>query len=127
MSENVQQTAIAITPDTVLPVLRTLEGTEAGVCVAELVEMITGEQATAQAERHLRHAITELRMRGHPVCATPRNGYFWGVTAQEVEATATHLARRSLTGLTQANRMTGRSIQELTDQLALELEGGTDG
>jgi hypothetical protein len=117
-----QETEIEIIPDTVLPVIRTLEGADAGIKVGELVELVTGEETTKPTERLMRHVITELRMRGHPVCATPSEGYFWGVTADEVENTARHLARRSLTGLTQASRMTGRTVQELAGQLALELE-----
>jgi len=113
---------VEITPDTVLAVLSTLEGRDAGLRVGELVEAITGEESTKQHERHLRHAITELRMRGHPVCATPEDGYFWGVTPEEVWDTVRNLTRRSLTGLTQASRMTGRSVQELAGQLQLELE-----
>ncbi|MFI0396010.1 hypothetical protein [Paracoccus jiaweipingae] len=117
-----QETAIEITPDTVLAVLRTLEGREAGLRVGELVEVITGEESTPQLERHLRHVVTELRMRGHPACATPDDGYFWGVTPEEVWDTVRNLTRRSLTGLTQASRMTGRTVQELAGQLQLELE-----
>ena len=115
-------TTIDITPNTVLPVIATLMGADAGVKVSMLVERVTGEETTKPAERLMRHVITELRMLGHPVCARPSEGYLWGTTRDEIENTARHLARRSLTGLTQASKMTGRPIQELARQLALELE-----
>lgn len=117
-----QETAIEITPDTVLAVLRTLPGRDAGLRAGDLVVLITGEESTPELERHLRQCITELRMRGHPACATPGDGYFWGVTQEEVWDTVRNLTRRSLTGLTQASRMTGRTVQELAGQLQLELE-----
>lgn len=117
-----QEPTIVIAPDTVLPLLRSLQGREAGVPVAELVELVTGEDSTPLAERTMRDVIVELRMRGHPACATPADGYFWGVTEGEVWDTVRNLTRRSLTGLKQASRMTGISIPTLAGQLQLELD-----
>lgn len=117
-----QEPAIEITPDTVMAVLRTMEGAGAGLRAGQLVEVITGRETSPMSERTLRAAITELRMRGHPACATPDHGYFWGVTEDEIWDTVRNLTRRSLTGLTQASRMTGQTVQELAGQLQLELE-----
>lgn len=111
-----------ITPDTVHEVLQTMKGRASGLRAGELVEVITGEKSTPQIERHLRSCIKELRLSGHPACATPDDGYFWGVTKDEVLDTVHNLTRRSLTGLTQASRMTGQTVQELAGQLQLELE-----
>ena len=62
---------IDITIDTVLPALQGLLGSEMGMHVGELVEHITDEDSTPQAERNLRTVITALRMEGYPACATP--------------------------------------------------------
>lgn len=117
-----QDPAIEITPDTVWPVLERLPGREARVPVGALVEMVTGADSSLTAERAMRAAITALRMAGHPVCATPEDGYFRGIRADEIHQTVRQLTRRSLTGLTLASRMTGQSVQALAGQLALELE-----
>lgn len=118
-----QEKEAHITKDTVLDVLRTLHGREAGLRVGELVERITGEESTKQQERRLRQVIAELRMAGHPACATPDDGYFWGVTDGEIWSTVNNLTARSMTGLRQASRMSGCTVQELARRLERQLEG----
>ena len=115
-----------LTSQTALAILQTLEGRENGLRARDLVEAITGEKSTPKRERHLRQCITQLRMFGHPICATPDDGYFWGMTDEEINATARNLTSRSMTGLTLAARMTGRNVEDLASEYALKMEGVGD-
>lgn len=116
-----------ITPTSVMEVLSRHPGREAGLSVVDLVEVITGAKTTKPQERAVRTAITELRKQGYPACASPTDGYFWGVTPDEVMCTARALTRRSFTSLTLASRMTGRSVVELTEIIQREIEAENNG
>jgi len=109
-----------ITADSVLEALSRHIGRANGARAAELVREVTGALAPDPvAERRLRQVITELRLRGEHVCATPRDGYFMAATDRELDETCEFLHDRALAGLAQIARMKRISLPDLRGQLKL--------
>lgn len=107
-----------LSPDTVLSALQVRRGAANGITARDLVFVITGRVSAAD-ERRLRMVIEKLRRDGNPVCSHPSLGYFWGVTAAEVEATCGYLVGRSMTSLAQASAMKHVAMPDLYGQLGL--------
>ena len=112
--------ALAITPARVLAVLQRHIGRANGIHVRELAMCITGSLLDAElSQRRVRHVVTELRMEGHHVCATPSEGYYIAADADELNETCTFLYERAITGLTQVSRMKRIALPDLRGQLHL--------
>ena len=110
-----------LTPSTVLDFLSDHVGAVNGLTARECVQAICGF-ATAQGERHLRQIVVELRRAGHPVCATPGNGYFLAADDAELEATCEFLLDRAMTSLTQIGALRRVALPDLRGQLGLPLK-----
>lgn len=72
-------------------------------------------------ERSLRLAVEALRAEGHPVCATPSDGYYLAETNEELESTIAFLNSRAMTSLVQIARMRRVSLPKLLGQMSLNL------
>lgn len=70
-------------------------------------------------ERQARELVTELRLSGHHICGTPRDGYFIAATADELEETLSFLTRRALSSLTLVSRMKNVAMPDLLGQIHL--------
>lgn len=119
----VHHTQNAITPETVLAALG--HGKALGMKASELVFAITGRPSAAAEERHLREVIVALRKAGHPVCGRPEEGYYIGVTAEELDGTCGFLVDRAMTTLTQVSAMRRVTLPDLRGQLGLPLRKET--
>lgn len=103
-------------------VLRALQrhiGAHKGVHAGVLVRKITGGEFTDAHERQLRNIITQLRLEGHHICATPDEGYFMAATTDELNHTCNFLFARALKSLEQISRMKNVSLPDLRGQLRL--------
>jgi len=115
-----------LTPATVLDFLADHVGAGNGLTARQCVQAICGF-ATAQGERHLRQIVVELRRAGHPVCATPGNGYFLAADDAELEATCEFLLDRAMTSLTQIGALRRVAMPDLRGQLGLPLSSRESG
>jgi hypothetical protein len=112
-----------ITPQAVLDALP--RGAANGLTVAELARAITGDAfPRLGTERHLRKVINALRMAGHPVGATPKNGYFLCGTAAEVDEFCEFNFKRAMNSLRFIAAVKRVSLPDLRGQL--RLPEGTD-
>jgi hypothetical protein len=109
----------AITPDTVLQALSWRIGPANGVTVRQLASEILGTPSTPADERDLRQVIVKLRRDGHPVCATPDEGYHHAANADDLERTCLHLTHRAMTTLRQVAAMQRKAVPDLYGQLGL--------
>lgn len=107
-----------ITPDTVLIALQRCNGAANGMTASQLALQITGRQNAAD-ERRLRSVIGSLRLDGHPVCATPDDGYFLAVTADELNRTCVFLTKRAATSFRQVAAMKRVALPDFFGQLGL--------
>ena len=107
-----------ITPEAVLDALKRRIGKANGITATALVIYLV-EDASAAAERKLRACIEHLRSQGHPVCATPGDGYFMAANDEELKETCEFLRGRALTSLRQENAMRRIALPELAGQLGL--------
>lgn len=121
-----------LSPEHVLGALR--RGRANGLSVHELVCEIrnrlyfpgqpvdpqTVRQNLAQ-QRMVRMIVEQLRREGHPICATPRDGYFLAATAEELDETCNFLRERALTSLVQIAQLRRKPLPELMGQLALDI------
>jgi hypothetical protein len=108
-----------ITPDTVLAALRRRVGPANGATVRELATEILGTPSDAADERRLRQVIEQLREEGHPVCATPDEGYHHAADAADLERTLMFLVRRIEGTARKVARMKGVALPDLYGQLGL--------
>lgn len=109
-----------ITPAQVLTELQHHIGKANGIHVDELVRRITGQLLDSDMHaRRVRHIVTELRMQGHHVCATPSEGYYIAADADELNETCSFLYDRAMTSLTQVSRMKNIALPDLRGQLHL--------
>lgn len=72
-------------------------------------------------QRKVRELVEQLRREGHPICATPRDGYFLANTAEELDETCRFLRERALTSLVQIAQLRRKPLPELMGQLALDI------
>lgn len=93
-------------------------GRDNGVRGDRLVVEILGSHDPA-SERSLRQIVTELRLQGHHVCATPEHGYFLAASAEELDATCLFLHERAMASLKQIAAMKRISVPDLRGQLHL--------
>lgn len=107
-----------ITPDAVLAALQKRVGKANGITATALV-IYLADITSAAAERKLRACIEQLRGQGHPVCATPGDGYFLAASDDELTQTCEFLRGRALTSLRQENAMRRIALPELAGQLGL--------
>ena len=114
-----------ITPDTVLAALQGRVGAANGITAAVLVYAISGRISSAD-ERRLRDCVVFLRLKGHPLCATPGEGYFIAANDRELNATCRHLLNRAVTGLQQVAVLKQRAMPDLFGQLGLPLNDTDD-
>lgn len=121
---------MTITPDDVLAVMP--RGRAKGVTVAQLAVAVADLQARRQArygslhagpaaQRKIRAAVESLRRDGHPICATPEDGYFLAETDEELSSTLAFLRSRAMTSLVQIAQLRRVSLPTLMGQLQLEL------
>lgn len=108
-----------INPDTVLEALSRRIGPANGATVRQLASEILGTPSDAADERVLRQAIMKLRQDGHPVCATPDEGYHHAANAADLQRTCLHLTQRAMTTLEQVAAMKRVSLPDLYGQLEL--------
>lgn len=107
-----------ITPEAVLWALRGRVGKANGITATALVIGLTNTSSAA-GERRLRACIEHLRNAGHPICATPGDGYFIAANDDELKETCEFLRGRALTSLRQENAMRRIALPELAGQLGL--------
>lgn len=69
------------------------------------------------SERQARELVTELRLSGHHICGTPRDGYFIAATADELDETLAFLTHRALSSLTLVSRMRNVAMPDLLGQI----------
>lgn len=70
-------------------------------------------------ERQVRQFVSDLRMAGHHVCGTPRDGYYIAATAGELDETCQFLRNRALTSLTLESRLRNIAMPDLLGQIHL--------
>ena len=114
-----------ITPDTVLAALQGRVGAANGITAAVLVYAISGRISSAD-ERRLRDCVVFLRLKGHPLCSTPSDGYHIAANERELNATCRHLLNRAVTGLQQVAVLKQRAMPDLFGQLGLPLNDTDD-
>lgn len=107
-----------ITPDTVLHALVRRLGPANGISAADLAAHITGRQNAAD-ERRLRTVIEQLRLDGHPVCATPDAGYHLAANADDLNRTCVFLMKRLVATARQVAAMKRVAMPDLYGQLGL--------
>jgi hypothetical protein len=110
-----------------LAVLSSHIGAAQGLSAKELtnsVNRVAGMDLIS--ERELRHLVTDLRMRGHHVCATPESGYFMAANDKELLITCRFLFDRGMTGLRQVAAMRKVALPDLAGQLRIPLEPQSD-
>lgn len=110
-----------INPASVLSALQGRIGAVNGINAATLVQSLTGRLSTAD-QRRLRDCVVLLRIEGHPVCATPEDGYFMAANDSELNRTCKFLLGRVNTGLAQIAALKKKALPDLAGQLGLELE-----
>ena len=110
---------VQITPHTVLAALASCIGPANGLTVRQLASKLVGGHPTAGDERLLRHVIVKLRRDGHPICATPDEGYHHAANADDLQRTCIHLTQRAVTGLAQVAAMQRVALPDLYGQLGL--------
>lgn len=107
-----------LTPSIVLDVLANHAGAAAGISARDLVRKICGISVEA-GERRLRSMIEQLRLAGHPIAATPANGYFLARTDAELDETCEFLYARAMTSLQQVAALRRVALPDLRGQLRL--------
>jgi len=108
-----------VTPHAVLEVLSRHIGSEAGLSVWQLGRAVTGSAPSSAAERSVRHAIEELRRRGHHICAHPSTGYHIAADDAELTRTCEYLYSRAMCSLEQVAAMRRVSLPDLRGQLRI--------
>jgi hypothetical protein len=108
-----------ITPDTVLAALLRRVGAANGATAAQLASEILGTRSEAGDERRLRQVIEQLRIDGHPVCATPEEGYHLAANADDLNRTCVFLLRRLSTTARQVAAMKRVAMPDLYGQFGL--------
>ena len=108
-----------ITPDSVLDALLVRIGPANGATVRELATQILGTPSEPGDERLLRKVIEQLRVEGHPVCATPEEGYHHAANADDLQRTCLYLTRRAMTSLRQVAAMNRLALPDFYGQLGL--------
>lgn len=111
-----------INPDTVLHALLLRRGPANGASAKALASEVVGTIADAADERALRQVIEKLRNDGHPVCATPEQGYFLADTPEDINRTCTFLLKRVMSTVRQVAAMRRVAVPDLAGQLGLQLE-----
>jgi hypothetical protein len=121
---------MTITPDDVLAVMP--RGRAHGMTVRLLAFVIADRKMQAGdkgvswgpgAQRKVRSAVESLRRDGHPICATPEDGYYLAETDDELSRTLAFLRARAMTSLVQIAQLRRVSLPTLMGQLQLELAG----
>lgn len=107
-----------ITPETVLHALVQRLGPANGVNAGDLAAEITGRHSAAD-ERRLRQVIEQLRLDGHPICATPEAGYHLAADAQDLNRTCVFLMKRLVTTARQVAAMKRVAMPDFYGQLGL--------
>lgn len=79
--------ALELTPDAVLAALQRRIGPANGADAHALASEVLGVHAGGADERRLRQVIEKLRNDGHPICATPEEGYHWAADAADLDRT----------------------------------------
>lgn len=108
-----------ITPESVLEALARRVGAANGASARQLASDILGTPAEPGDERRLRTVIEQLRNEGHPVCATPEEGYHHAANADDLNRTCVYLTRRAVTSLRQVAAMKRIALPDLYGQLGL--------
>lgn len=108
-----------ITPYSVLDALVRRVGPANGATVRQLATEILGTVAEPGDERRLRQVIEQLRNEGHPVCATPEEGYHHAANAEDLQRTCLYLTRRAVTSLRQVAAMKRIALPDFYGQLGL--------
>lgn len=108
-----------INPETVLDALLRRIGPANGATVRELARDVLGQPPSSHDERTLRQVIVQLRRNGHPVCATPDEGYHHAVDVADLQRTCLHLTHRAMTTLAQVAAMKRIGLPDLYGQLGL--------
>lgn len=120
-----------ITPFTVLQALARRIGPANGATVRELASEILGTTSDPSDERLLRQVIEKLRDDGHPVCATPEEGYHLAADAADLERTLRFLVNRFIGTARRVYAMRKVAMPDFFGQLGLSTsvtddQGGHD-
>ncbi len=115
-----------LTPDAVLAALLLRVGPANGADAHTLASEVLGVDAGGADERRLRQVIEKLRNDGHPVCATPEEGYHYMADAADLNRTCVYLTRRAITSLKQVAAMKRIALPDIYGQLGLELPQGEE-
>lgn len=124
MSRNLQDQPI--TPESVLAALQGRVGAANGITATALVIEIS-DRTSAADERRLRDCVVLLRVQGHPVCATPEDGYFLAANEEDLNRTCRFLLERATTGIRQVAALKQKALPDLAGQLGLGLPQGDPG
>lgn len=115
-----------ITPDTVLAALTRRVGPANGASVRELATEILGTRSDPADERLLRQVVVKLRRDGHPICATPDEGYHHAANAADLQRTCIHLTKRAMSSIQQVAAMQRVALPDLYGQLGLPVPPAND-
>lgn len=111
-----------IEPQALIDLLRAQTGSQHGLHVHELAELLTGTASSQGTWRNIRSVIKGLRLQGLPICGHPSCGYYWASSPQDLQATITFLRDRALSSLVQISRLKKVAIPLLEGQLSLPLD-----
>lgn len=109
-----------ITPESVLEALVRRVGPANGASAKQLASEVLGTAAEPADERRLRQCIEKLRDDGHPVCATPDEGYHHAANADDLNRTCLFLTKRAVATLRKVYAMKRVALPDLYGQLGLE-------
>ena len=107
-----------LTPSIVLDVLGDHVGAANAISARDLVRKICGISVEV-GERRLRTMIVHLRLAGHPIAATPKDGYFIASRDDELDETCEFLYGRAMTSLSQVAALRRVALPDLRGQLRL--------
>ena len=85
---------------------------------------LTAKQLAARftcSERDVRHAVVHLRTQGKPIGAQPKSGYYWCVSAAELEATYEFLKARMVRTALQMSKLKNIALPDIFGQLQIDL------
>ena len=106
-----------LSKDRILAVMSLHRGSSRGVPMGELVYEATGLAPTPALERRARMLISALRDEGYPICATPRQGYYYANCEAELHQCCAFLRERAMHSLKLEAKLRRMALPDLLGQL----------
>lgn len=72
-------------------------------------------------ERQVRKLISDLRDAGEPICGTPKDGYYYAATPEELQHTCDFLRSRAMHSLALESKLRRIPLPDLIGQLNLPI------